>query len=180
MKKVLFLVTVLVMSISAMAQTVIYDKTNQAGVRTVVCSGMNLGVANNMDMYVALAGFQYKSTVRYSLAVTIGSGHEVEIPQDGKCLLTLGNGKVIDLPTVTGGASVLQSIDVEMSEVYQTFQRFAYYNIKAKELKKISKSGIVQIQIQLSPADYSMSFNQDVLGTKLIDSMTLINSIFGK
>ena len=64
-----------------------------------------------MNVYVALAGFQYKSTIRYSLAVTIGSEHEVEIPDDSKCLLTLGNGKVLELPTVSGGASVLQSIE---------------------------------------------------------------------
>lgn len=106
----------------------------------MVCEGMNLGVSNNMDVYVALAGFQYKSTIRYSLAVTIGSGHEVEIPNDSKCVLTLDNGKALELPTVAGGASVLQHVDVEMSDVYQSFRRFAYYNIKAKELKKIGKT----------------------------------------
>ena len=37
--------------IGAMAQKVIYDETNQTGVRTVVCEGMNLGVSNNMDVY---------------------------------------------------------------------------------------------------------------------------------
>ena len=131
MKKVLFLFVFLLLSVGAMAQKVIYDETNQTGVRTVVCEGMNLGVSNNMDVYVALAGFQYKSTIRYSLAVTIGSGHEVEIPDDSKCLLTLGNGKVLELPTVSGGASVLQSIDIEWGDVYQTFRRFGYYNIKA-------------------------------------------------
>ena len=93
MKKVLFLFAFLLLGIGAMAQKVIYDETNQTGVRTVVCEGMNLGVSNNMDVYVALAGFQYKSTIRYSLAVTIGSGHEVEIPNDSKCVLTLDNGK---------------------------------------------------------------------------------------
>lgn len=136
MKKVLFLFAFLLLGIGAMAQKVIYDETNQTGVRTVVCEGMNLGVSNNMDVYVALAGFQYKSTIRYSLAVTIGSGHEVEIPNDSKCVLTLDNGKALELPTVAGGASVLQHVDVEMSDVYQSFRRFAYYNIKAKELKK--------------------------------------------
>ena len=128
MKKVLFLFVFLLLSVGAMAQKVIYDETNQTGVRTVVCEGMNLGVSNNMDVYVALAGFQYKSTIRYSLAVTIGSGHEVEILNDSKCVLTLDNGKTLELPTVAGGASVLQHVDVEMSDVYQSFRRFAYYN----------------------------------------------------
>ena len=133
MKKVLFLFVFLLLSVGAMAQKVIYDETNQTGVRTVVCEGMNLGVSNNMDVYVALAGFQYKSTIRYSLAVTIGSGHEVEIPNDSKCVLTLDNGKTLELPTVAGGASVLQHVDVEMSDVYQSFRRFAYYNIKDRK-----------------------------------------------
>ena len=143
MKKVLFLFAFLLLGIGAMAQKVIYDETNQTGVRTVVCEGMNLGVSNNMDVYVALAGFQYKSTIRYSLAVTIGSGHEVEIPNDSKCVLTLDNGK-------------------------------------AKELKKIGKNGIVQMDIQLSPGNYSIAFNQDVLGSMLTGSMSLINNMFGK
>ena len=180
MKKVLFLMAVLMISLSSMAQKVIYDETNDAGVRTIVCSGMNLGVSNNMDMYVALAGFQYKKTVRYALAVTIGSGQEVEIPDTGKCVLTLENGKTLELPTVAGGASVLQQVEVEMSDVYQTYRRFAYYDIKAKDLKKIGKSGITRIEVQLTPANYSMTFNGDVLGVRLLDSMALINSMLGK
>lgn len=179
MKKVLFLMAVLMMSLSSMAQRVIYDETNEAGVRTIVCSGMNLGVSNNMDMYVGLAGFQYKKTVRYALAVTIGSGQEVDIPDNSKCILTLENGKILELPTVAGGASVLQQVDVEISDVYQTYRRFAYYNIKTKDLKKISKSGIAKLEVQLSPANYSMSFNQDVVGIRLLDSMALINSTLG-
>ncbi len=154
MKKVLFLFAFLLLGIGAMAQKVIYDETNQTG--------------------------EYKSTIRYSLAVTIGSGHEVEIPNDSKCVLTLDNGKALELPTVAGGASVLQHVDVEMSDVYQSFRRFAYYNIKAKELKKIGKNGIVQMDIQLSPGNYSIAFNQDVLGSMLTGSMSLINNMFGK
>jgi len=59
-------------------------------------------------------------------------------------------------------------------------RRFAYYNIKAKELKKIGKNGIVQMDIQLSPGNYSIAFNQDVLGSMLTGSMSLINNMFGK
>ncbi len=67
MKKVLFLFVFLLLSVGAMAQKVIYDETNQTGVRTVVCAGMNLGVSNNTDVSVSLAGYWYKSTIRYSL-----------------------------------------------------------------------------------------------------------------
>ena len=104
----------------------------------------------------------------------------MEIPNDSKCVLTFDNGKALELPTVAGGASVLQHVDVEMSDVYQSFRRFAYYNIKAKELKKIGKNGIVQMDIQLSPGNYSIAFNQDVLGSMLTGSMSLINNMFGK
>ena len=180
MKKVLFLFAFLLLGIGAMAQKVIYDETNQTGVRTVVCEGMNLGVSNNMDVYVALAGFQYKSTIRYSLAVTIGSGHEVEIPNDSKCVLTLDNGKALELPTVAGGASVLQHVDVEMSDEFQCIRRFDFFNIKAKELKIISNNGIVHLFIELSPDIFSIEFNQDVLGSMLTGSMSLINNMFGK
>lgn len=180
MKKVMFLFALIALSVSAMAQEVVYDKTNQTGVRTVVCSGMNLGVSNGMDVYISLAGFQYKSTVRYSLAVTLGSGHEVEVPAHSKCLLTLRNNKVLELPTVAGGASVLQAIDVELSDVYQTFRRFAYYNIKAKDLKKIGKEGIMQMDIQLTPSDYSVGFNQDDLGAMLTGSYSLLESMMKK
>ena len=98
----------------------------------------------------------------------------------GRGVLTLDNGKALELPTVAGGASVLQHVDVEMSDVYQSFRRFAYYNIKAKELKKIGKNGIVQMDIQLSRGNYSIAFNQDVLGSMLTGSMSLINNMFGK
>lgn len=180
MRKLGMLFAFIVLCVSAMAQDVIYDKTNQAGVRTVVCSGINLGVSNGTDVYVALAGFQYKSTVKYSLAVTIGSGHEVEVPERSKCLLTLKNDKVIELPTVAGGASVLQAIDVELSDVYQTFRRFAYYDIKTKDLKKVGKEGVMQLDIQLLPSDYSVGFNQDDFGAMLTGSYSLLQSMLKK
>ena len=49
-----------------------------------------------------------------------------------------------------------------------------------EELKKIGKNGIVQMDIQLSPGNYSIAFNQDVLGSMLTGSMSLINNMFGK
>lgn len=52
----------------------VYDATGSTGVRTVVCEGVLLDVYNNMDIYVALAGFEYNGTVRYSLAMTMGQG----------------------------------------------------------------------------------------------------------
>ena len=127
------------MTLSPYSQSVVYDQTNSTGVRTVICSGINTGTSNSMDAYITLAGFKYKSTVRYSLAVSIGSGSAIDIPQNSAMFITLANGKVIECPTVAGGSSVLQSIDVELGDVYQTFKRFAYYNIKEKNLKKIIK-----------------------------------------
>lgn len=36
------------------------------------------------------------------------------------------------------------------------------------------------MDIQLSPGNYSIAFNQDVLGSMLTGSMSLINNMFGK
>ena len=56
----------------------------------------------------------------------------------------------------------------------------AHFDTPSKELKKIGKNGIVQMDIQLSPGNYSIAFNQDVLGSMLTGSMSLINNMFGK
>ena len=112
--------------------------------------------------------------LRYSISVSIGSQAETDIPQNSSMIITLANGKEIECPTVIGGPSVLQSIDVQLSDVYQNFRRFAYYNIKAKDLKKIQKSSIVQIDIQLYPSDYSVSFNDNQLGNLLSANYGLI------
>ena len=76
--------------------------------------------------------------------------------------------------------SVLQSIDIEWGDVYQTFRRFGYYNIKAKDLKKTGKNGIDQIEFQLAPSNYVVMFNQDELGGLLTGSLSVINNLFGK
>ena len=86
----------------------------------------------------------------------------------------------MELPTVSGGASVLQSIDIEWGDVYQTFRRFGYYNIKAKDLKKTGKNSIDQIEFQLAPSNYVVMFNQDELGGLLTGSLSVINNLFGK
>lgn len=132
-----------------------------------------------MNAYIALAVFQYKSTIRYSLAVSIGSETKMDIPQNSALIITLANGKVIECPTVTGGSSVLESIDVQLSDVYKTFRRFAYYNIKTKDLKKILKSSIIQIDIQLFPSDYSVAFNNNELGNIITADYGLLKDTFG-
>ena len=55
MKKVLFLFAFLLLGIGAMAQKVIYDETNQTGVRTVVCEGMNLEMCIRDRCYAKLS-----------------------------------------------------------------------------------------------------------------------------
>lgn len=79
---------------------------------------------------------------------------------------------MLELPTVAGGASVLQSVEVELSDVYQTFRRFAYYNIRTKDLKKLAKNGVAQIEVPLSPSAYSVAFNQNELGSMLAGYMS--------
>lgn len=96
------------------------------------------------------------------------------------CTLTLDNGKTLELPTVAGGASILQDVEIEMDVAYQTYRRFAYYNIKEKELKKFKKNGVSQIDVQLSPANYTIAFGQDQLGSLLLSSMNVIKGVFGK
>ena len=58
MKKVLFLFAFLLLGIGAMAQKVIYDETNQTGVRTVVCEGMNLGAVSYTHLPCTLHGWR--------------------------------------------------------------------------------------------------------------------------
>jgi hypothetical protein len=179
MKKIFSLLALLALTLSAMAQEIVYDRTNANGVRTVICSGTNTGVSEQMDVHVALAGFYYKGSVTYSLAVTIGSSHDVQIPQGGKLILTLNNGKTVELTTVSGGMSKLDAVDIDFDAVYESHSRFTYYNIKKKYLKKIDL-GIAGIDIQLMPQSYAMAFNQDTLGILFANSYAVINQAFGK
>lgn len=173
------MLTVTLCTLSASAQSVIYDQTNNNGVRTLICSGVNTGALDGMDVNIALAGFDYKGSILYSLAVVVGSNHSVTIPTGSKCILTLPNGKSYELTTVSGGTSVLQNIDIQMDHIYQSYQRFAYYNIKKSVLKKLKK-GVASLQIQLQPSDYVTTFNTDVLGSLLTESKEVIDSAFGK
>lgn len=176
-KKWLLLCVLCLGIIPAMAQSVVYDQTNSSGVRTLICEGVNLGDYDNVDVNISLAGFDYKGTVLYSLAVVVGSGHSVTIPAGSKCVLTLGNGKSYELESVAGGTSVLQNMEVHMDQVYQSYQRFAYYNIKKSVLKKL-KEGVAKIEIQMQPQSYVMSFSTDMLGTLFLNSREVIDTAF--
>lgn len=180
MKKWLFLWVMLLGMVPAMAQSVVYDQTSSNGVRTLICEGVNLEAVGDVDVNVALAGFEATNgTVLYSLAVVVGSGSSVTIPAGSKCVLTLTNGKQYELETVSGGTSVLQNMDVQMDRVYQSYQRFAYYNIKKSVLKKLKK-GVSRIEIQMQPRTYAVSFDVDALGTLFLNSREVIDSAFGK
>ena len=103
----------------------------------------------------------------------------VTIPAGSKCVLTLANGKQYELESVSGGTAVLQNMDVQMDRVYQSYQRFAYYNIKKSVLKKLKK-GIARIEFQMQPRSYAASFDADSLGALLLNSREVIDTTFGK
>lgn len=179
MKKIFGMLALLAVTLGAAAQEIVYDNTNANGVRTVICSGINTGVYGQMDAHIALAGFYYKGSVTYSLAVTIGSNHEIQIPQGGLLVLALNKGKAAELTTVSGGTAKLDAVEVTFDAAYANFSRFTYYNIKKKFLKNIGK-GVASIDIQLLPQNYAMTFSQDRLGTLLANSYAVINQAFGK
>lgn len=179
MKKWMLMVAFVLGTIPALAQSVVYDQTSSNGVRTLICEGINLGVVGDTDVNVGLAGFNYDGTVLYSLAVVVGSGSSVTIPAGSKCVLTLANGKQYELESVSGGTAVLQNMDVQMDRVYQSYQRFAYYNIKKSVLKKLKK-GIAHIEFQMQPRSYAASFDADSLGALLLNSREVIDTTFGK
>lgn len=176
-KRCILMIVMVLAMIPALAQNVIYDQTSNNGVRTLICEGINLGAVNNVDVNVGLAGFDYKGSVLYSLAVVVGSGNSITIPAGSKCILTLSNGKQYELETVTGGTSVLQNMDVQMDRVFQSYQRFAYYNIKKSVLKKLNK-GIASITFQMQPNNYTVSFDVDVLGALFTSSRDVIDEMF--
>lgn len=179
MRKIIFLFVVgYIISVSAFSQNVVYDKINLDGIRTVVCSGVNLGTYKNMNVYVSLVGFQYKSTERYSLAVSIGSAYKIEIPSTSICTINLSNGRSYEFNVLKGGPSILQSIDIDMEDIYQTFKRFAYYNIKKKYLKKFQKSEIINFELDILPFDFSVSFNNNSLGNNLSAAYATLNNLF--
>ena len=64
-----------------------------------------------------------------------------------------------------------------MDRVYQSYQRFAYYNIKKSALKKMDK-GVARLEIQMQPRNYVVTFNQDILGNLLYSSMEVIKTAF--
>ena len=177
MKKWLLMALMAVGVMSASAQSVVYDQTSSNGVLTLICEGVNTGASGDVDINIGLAGFNYDGTILYSLAVVVGSGSEIVLPSGSKCILTLSNGKKYECETVSGGTAVLQNMDVQMDRVYQSYQRFAYYNIKKSALKKMDK-GVARLEIQMQPRNYVVTFNQDILGNLLYSSMEVIKTAF--
>ncbi len=178
-KKFFLMLAILVCTLPTMAQSIIYDQTSSNGVRTLICSGVNTGVSGNVDVNIGLAGFYYNGIIQYSLAVVVGSGSSITIPTGSHCILTLSSGKSYELETVSGGTAVLQDMEVNMDRVYQSYQRFAYYNIKKSEIKKLKK-GVARLDIEMSPRTYSVTFGSDVLGSLFINSREIIDQAFGK
>ena len=181
MKKLLFLTVLFLIGIAAKAQNVVYDNTDATGVRTVIMDGLNLGAVNGVNVYVSLAGFQYNKTVRYSLAVSYGADHQIEIPVDSGCILTLGNGKAVKLPTAAGGAAILKTVDVKLEDVYSQYRRFAYYRFeKNGVLKKAIKKGVKAVDFQLNPSNYSATFDGGEFTALLQSEYEALQHIFGK
>ena len=70
LRKMFFLIFALIAT-AASAQNIVYDQTNQNGVRTVVCSGLNARVSNSIDAYIyklsALSFSAFSATVKASI-----------------------------------------------------------------------------------------------------------------
>lgn len=175
MKKILFLICLMFMGASAMAQNIVYDQTT-SNVRTVITNSMLVSPTDGHEIVsLAIAGFETQGIRRYALAASIRADHKFNLPNHGKLYIYLNNGKMLTLEGTKGGESILQSVDVYEDKIDQLTTRYNYYTLPKKLVKNIKKAGIQRIEIDMEP-QFESNVNTTQLGNLIVNGYNMLET----
>lgn len=164
MRKVIYFLTLMLVSLSASAQKIVDDRVTDTGLRLISCESKPFrSMSDKVVLSLGLSASVKDGVVQYYLDATLASSEPISAPAGARMLVKTSNGDVL---TLTGYSNKTLSDNIgEVKNVsgiiVKTFTINATYALTPEQIQQLL-SGIAKIRIELNgDTNYEKEWKKD-------------------
>lgn len=177
MRKVIYFLTLLLLSASAYAQKIVDDRVTDTGLRLISCESKPFrSMTDKVVLSLAMSASVKEDDVNYYLDATLASNTPISAPAGARMLIKTTNGDVITLSEF-GNKTLSDNIgDVKNvgGVIVKTFTIHCTYLLTPEQIQQLL-SGITKIRIELNgDTNYEKEWKKDKISDFLSKEYNLL------
>lgn len=180
MKKMLFGLLIALISMSASAQKIAYDKVEDNGLRLISCESETFrSFSDKVILSLAMSATVKDENVDYFIDVTLKSSEPISAPANARMLVKTQKGTVLTLEgfsnqTIGDNIGNVQSIS---GIIVKTFTILLPYKVSEEDINTLRTEGVAKIRIEIDgDKPYEKSWKKDKIGSFLGKAFDLLKN----
>lgn len=164
MRKVIYFLTLMLVSLSASAQKIVDDRVTDTGLRLISCESKPFrSMSDKVVLSLGLSASVKDDAVQYYLDATLTSSEPISAPAGARMLVKTSNGEVLTLTEYSNKTLSDNIGDVKNVSgiIVKTFTIHATYALTPEQIQQLL-SGIAKIRIELNgDTNYEKEWKKD-------------------
>lgn len=164
MRKVIYFLTLMLVSLSASAQKIVDDRVTDTGLRLISCESKPFrSMSDKVVLSLGLSASVKDGVVQYYLDATLASSEPISAPAGARMLVKTSNGDVLTLTeysnkTLSDNIGEVKNVS---GIIVKTFTIHATYALTPEQIQQLL-SGIAKIRIELNgDTNYEKEWKKD-------------------
>lgn len=177
MRKLIYFLTLVLMTASASAQKIVDDRVTDGGLRLVSCESKPFrSMSDKTVLSIGMSASVKDGDIKYFLDVTLQSSEPISAPAGARMLIKTPSGDVITLDefankTLADNIGHVQSVG---GIVVKTFTINLSYLLTKEQIDQLL-SGITKIRIELNGNNYEKEWKKDKISSFLSKEYKVLN-----
>lgn len=164
MRKVIYFLTLMLVTLSASAQKIVDDRVTDTGLRLISCESKPFrSMSDKVVLSLGLSASVKDDAVQYFLDATLASSEPISAPAGARMLVKTTNGDVLTLTEFSNETLSDNIGDVKNvgGIIVKTFTIHATYALTPEQIQQLL-SGILKIRIELNgDTNYEKEWKKD-------------------
>lgn len=164
MRKVIYFLTLMLVSLSASAQKIVDDRVTDTGLRLISCESKPFrSMSDKVVLSLGLSASVKDGVVQYYLDAALASSEPISAPAGARMLVKTSNGEVLTLTEYSNKTLSDNIGDVKNVSgiIVKTFTIHATYALTPEQIQQLL-SGIAKIRIELNgDTNYEKEWKKD-------------------
>lgn len=177
MRKVIYFLALMLVTLSASAQKIVDDRVTDTGLRLISCESKPFrSMSDKVVLSLGLSASVKDGTVQYFLDATLASSEPISAPAGARMLVKTTNGDVLTLTEYSDKTLSDNIGDVKNvgGIIVKTFTIHAAYALTPEQIQQLL-SGIAKIRIELNgDTNYEKEWKKDKISSFLTKEYNLL------
>ena len=177
MRKFIYFLALMLVTLSASAQKIVYDRVTDTGLRLISCESKPFrSMSDKVVLSLGLSASVKDGAVQYFLDATLASSEPISAPAGARMLVKTTNGDVLTLTeysdkTISDNIGDVKNVG---GIIVKTFTIHAAYALTPEQIQQLL-SGIAKIRIELNgDTNYEKEWKKDKISGFLSKEYNLL------